>query len=399
VTRAADRAAPVPGVLMVTGVYYPEVSGASLQGRTLIAAFGDRARCRVLTTTSDRSLMRNTEVDGIAVRRVLIDLGRPATKITGAVAMASAFLRDAPSFQIVHLHGFSQKSALLMILARVLGKRTVVKMSSLGHDDPVSFRRRHPLLYRLFARADRLVSIGPAFTAAAAEARLPLGRVVSIPNGVDVARFSPATPERRLAARRDLDLPPEIPVVLCVAFFSAEKRQEALFDAWLDSRTAAGDIALVFAGATRSASGEVDGTIAERIVARARELGLAGRLRLVEHASEIERLYDAADVFVLPSSREGAPNVVLEAMACGLPTIVSRLPGVTDALIDDGQNGILVDVDDRRALAGAIATVLGDRELAHRLAARARETAERRFGIERVAEQYLNMYRGLICVA
>jgi glycosyltransferase involved in cell wall biosynthesis len=388
---------PAPGVLMVTGVYAPEISGASLQCRTLVAALGDRARCRVLTTTSERALAGEDVIDGVPVRRVLVDLVRPATKIAAALAMVRACVRDAPAIDIVHFHGFSQKSAGLMILARLLGKRTVVKMSSLGHDDPISFRRRHPGLYRLYARADRLVSIGPAFAAAYAEAGLPAGRLASIPNGVDVARFSPATPERRLSSRRALNLPPEIPVVLCVGFFSSEKRQEALFDAWVESRAATGDTAIVFAGATRSASEEVDGSIAERIVARAQAIGIADRVRLVEHVSDVERLYDAADVFVLPSSREGAPNVVLEAMASGLPSIVSRLAGVTDALIDSGRDGLLVDVADRRGFADAIATLVGNRELAKQLGRRARETVERSFSIDRVADAYLGMYRTLLC--
>jgi len=394
---SGTRAPQIPGVLMVTGVYYPEISGASLQCRTLIAAFGDRARCRVLTTTSVPSSARTCSVDGVHVRRVRVDLTRPATMITAAIATVWAFLRDAPTFQIVHLHGFSKKSALLMALARLLRKSVVVKTSSLGHDDPVSFHRRHPLLYRLYARADRLVSISPAFTASFTEAQLPADRLVPIPNGVDVRRFTPATSDRRTAAKHGLSLPGEIPVVLCVGFFSPEKRQEALFDAWLGSRATAGDTAIVFAGATLSASEEVDGTIAERIVARARELGIDDRVRLIEHAPDIERLYDAADVFVLPSIREGAPNVVLEAMASGLPCIVTRLPGVTDAMIDDGRSGILVEKDDRQALAAALTTVLRDRDLAQRLGSRARETVERRFAIERVADQYLEMYRGLVC--
>jgi len=184
--------------------------------------------------------------------------------------------------------------------------------------------------------------------------------------------------------------------VLCVAFFSAEKGQETLFDAWLASRTAVGDMALVFAGATRSASQEVDATIAERIRAKARALGVAYRVRFVEQAHDVERLYHAADVFVLPSSREGAPNVVLEAMACGLPAIVSRLPGVTDALIEDGRNGVLIEMGDRAALSAAIADVMRDPEGARRLGTCARATVERDFAIGRVADQYLDLYRSLI---
>lgn len=395
-TARQPRDGFVPRVLMVTGVYYPDISGASLQCRALIAAFGDRARCRVLTTTNTATLLSQTAVDGVPVDRVRVDLTRPWTKMTAALAMALVFLREARRVQLLHLHGFSQKSALLMLLARATGTPVVVKMSSLGHDDPVSLARRHPWLYRLYARADRLISIGPAFASRFHDAGLSPGRLASIPNGVDLARFAPATVQQRLAARRDLGLPPDTPAILCVAFFSAEKQQEALFEAWVDSRATSGDSLLVFAGA-RGGHAEADPSIADRIAARAHALGLDAHVFFIDQRLDVERVYQAADVFVLPSTREGAPNAVIEAMASGLPCIVSHLPGVTDALIDDRRDGILVDAGDRRALAEAIAAVVCDRTLAARLGSSARETAARRFGIDRVANDYLTMYRTLLC--
>ena len=388
---------PAPGVLMVTGVYYPEISGASLQCRTLVAAFGDRVRCRVLTTTSSRALPRTTEVDGVPVRRVIVDLARPWTKLTSAVAMAWTFLRNVSRFEIVHLHGFSEKSALLMLLARVFRKRVVVKMSSVGHDDPISLRRRHPLLYAMFSRADRLVSISPAFAHRYAEAGLPSNRLASIPNGVDLTRFRPAAAECREAVRHELGWADNVPVILCVGFFSGEKQQQTLFQAWVESRAATGETALAFAGATSSTNDEVDPSIAARLLAKARELGLAPRIHLIEKRLDVERVYQAADLFVLPSTREGAPNVVLEAMACGLPCIVARLRGVTDALIEDGESGVLVDPGDTAAFAAAIAAVVRDDAFARRLGTNARNAVARRFAIERVADRYLDLYNGLLC--
>ena len=381
---------------MVTGVYYPEISGASLQCRTLVAALGDRVRCCVLTTTSSRTLPRKAEVDGVPIQRVIVDLDRPLTKIMSAVAMSWTFVRDSPQFEIVHLHGFSQKSILLMLLARILGKRVVVKMSSVGHDDPIGLRRRHPLLYAMFSRADRFISISPAFADRYREADLPGARLVSIPNGVDLIRFSPAAAELRQAVRHELGWPDNVVVILCVGFFSGEKQQQVLFDAWVESRAATADTALTFVGATGSTNSEVDPSIAVRLLASARALGLAARFHLIEKRLDIERVYQAADVFVLPSTREGAPNVVLEAMASALPCIVSRLPGVTDALIEDGQNGVLVEPGDRQALAAAITAVVRDPALARRLGANARTAVARRFAIDRVANEHIDMYRSLL---
>src|SRR6185503_5054830 len=98
---------------MVTGAYAPETSGASLQCRNLIRALGDRADFSVLTTSTDPSLPWQSIVDGTPVRRIAVD---PASRVSKALAierMTTSFLQIASKVDIVHLHGFSQKSVLV----------------------------------------------------------------------------------------------------------------------------------------------------------------------------------------------------------------------------------------------------------------------------------------------
>jgi glycosyltransferase involved in cell wall biosynthesis len=97
----------------------------------------------------------------------------------------------------------------------------------------------------------------------------------------------------------------------------------------------------------------------------------------------------------MPSVREGMPNVLLEAMACGLPVVASRLPGSTTTLIDDDGNGLLCPVGDVAAFTAAIGRVLQDGALGARLGTAARATIEDRYRIELVAEQWLAVYREL----
>jgi glycosyltransferase involved in cell wall biosynthesis len=101
----------------------------------------------------------------------------------------------------------------------------------------------------------------------------------------------------------------------------------------------------------------------------------------------------AADVFALPSRREGLPVALLEAMACGLPCVASRLPGATDTVITHEQDGLLVPPGDAVALATALCRVLADPGLAAQLGRAARKTVTSRFANADVAEQWLNAYR------
>ena len=139
---------------MVTGAYFPELSGAGLQCRALIGKLRDRVDFTVLTTTADATLPVDDVQDGVPVHRVLVNPASTWSKAGASLRIAGAFLRAARRFSIVHFHGFSQKSILLMGLARLKRKRIAVKMTSVGHDDPGSTSREDASLV-LLRRTDR----------------------------------------------------------------------------------------------------------------------------------------------------------------------------------------------------------------------------------------------------
>jgi glycosyltransferase involved in cell wall biosynthesis len=393
--RANNDAGRRPSIMMVTGSYFPETSGAGLQCRALIRACGDRAHFAVLTTALDPGLRARDEVDGVPVRRVCVNArSRVARWLTLPWLIASALDLERGA-DVVHLHGYSEKSAVVSLLARMLRKPVIVKLTSVGHDDPVAMRAKGSLLFGGYRRADRFVAVSPRFEALYADAGLPPGKLQVIPNGVDLDRFRPASPAERMRLRRDLGLPVDGLLVLFVGFFSHEKCPDLLFDAWTDSFGASPASSLVIVGASRSDYYEIDSTMAARVQADAVRLGCQDRLRLVEHTESIELYYRAADVFVLPSKREGLPNALLEAMACGLPSIVSRLPGVTDSVISDGVDGVLVEPGDREALASALRAALCDAERRARLGRAARQTVEARFSLAVTADRYIHLYEEL----
>lgn len=381
---------------MVTGAYYPEVSGAGLQCRELVCTLRDRIVFTILTTTADPSLSTVGEVDGVSVYRITVDVDQFESKLRAAFRLASTFIWLRERFDIVHLHGFSRKSLLLVLLTRIFRKKLVLKLTSVGHDDPVSIHTRGRLAFWCYSRADIFVGVSPRLQQLYYSSGLPREKFWLIPNGVDIERFRPAEQGERLALRKELGLPEELTLILFVGFFSHEKCPDLLFEAWMrilgDASLATG---LVFIGATRSHYYEVDPGLAQKIQAEAQRLGVEKQVVFVETTREIERYYRTADVFVLPSSREGLPNALLEAMATGLPCIVSRLPGVTDGVIDHGVNGLLISPGDGTALEGALRLVLQDPTCAQELGRNARETVEQRYSITQTASRILEAYKCL----
>jgi glycosyltransferase involved in cell wall biosynthesis len=385
-----------PGVLMVTGAYSPEMSGAGLQCRALVRQLGGLVRFTILTTTTDRSLPAKDVRDGVAVHRVFVNPRRAWSKLTAGLRLTRVLLARRGGFSIVHLHGFSQKSMLVVVLALLSGKKIAIKLTSVGHDDPASIRAKGGLAYWCYSRAHMFFGVSPRLQALYEASGLPPDRFRLIPNGVDLERFHPASPDERRALRAGLGLPAEGPVILFVGFFSQEKCPDVLFDAW--SRLAAHgerSSVLVFVGATRSSYYEVDERLAAAIRERAARLGLDTRLHFVEATAEIERYHRAADIFVLPSVREGLPNALLEAMACGAACVATRLPGVTDTLIADQEGGLLVPARDPTALEAALAQLIAEPDRARAMGACARQRIERDFSLAHTARQYLAAYQDM----
>ena len=377
---------------MVTGAYYPELSGGGLQCRELIRALRGRVRFSVLTTSADAAASPEEKVEKVLVQRVGVDVTRLGSLAWASLRLTRRFFALEHHCEIVHIHGFSRKAILLTWLAHLRGKRVLWTFHTGGHDTPQAIRAHGRLAAWAYRRADAYASVSPDLDATHRASGVPDGKSAWIPNGIDLERFHPASAEERQQLRRQLDLPVDQPVVLFVGFFSTEKQPDVLFEAWARLPR---ETTLVLVGATRSKYREVDPALAPRIRNEAQRRGLASRVRFVEQTTSIEEYVRAADVYVLPSSREGLPLALLEAMACGLPCIASRLPGSTDAIIEDGVNGVLIPPGDVVALSAALARLLDRPDEAAAMGARARETVAERFSIVRTAQRYLDLYQRL----
>jgi glycosyltransferase involved in cell wall biosynthesis len=378
---------------MVTGAYHPEISSSALQCRDMARLLDGRAEVRVLTTAVDRHLRRRDLVDDVQVSRVFVDVTSRPSKLMASARMVAALVRLLPWCDVVHIHGFSTKNVIVTGAARMFGRPVVLSLHTAEHDEAPNIRQHSPMAWWAFRRADLYLSVSPRLVDAYLAAGLPAERIRLVPNGIDMGRFTPATLAERIELRQRFGLALDQPVVLFVGFFSQDKQPRIAFDAWMELAHAhAVDATLLFVGATKSAYFEVDEDLATRMRADAAAAGRADRLHFAGMTQDVHDYMRAADVFVLTSRREGLPVALLEAMACGLPCVATRLPGATDTIIDERENGILVPVGDVAAFASALATVLRDRALAEKLGAAARETIARRFANRDVAEQWLLAY-------
>lgn len=380
------------GVLLVTGAWHPEAAGGSLQARALAHACRGRVTLHVLATSRRPDLPAAVDDDGVPVTRLALVPESRASVARAGARLAAALWRLRHEVAVVHLVGWSRKAVLLHALARELGLRVVLRLTSAGADDPVALRARGRLAAWVARDADALVAPSPALRELALRAGIEAGRVRRIDNGVDLDRFRPASPVERAAARAALGLPADSLLALCVGHFAPEKGQRELLAAW--ARGVGRKGVLAFVGAESSSNPEVDAGYAASVRDDALALGLGDRVTFLGHREDVAAVYRAADLFAFASRREGRPNVVLEAMASGLPCVVHRLPGITDDLVEDGVSGHLVEVGDGDGLAAGLAEAVSDpaRRAAWGAAARAAVLPR---SLAACAEAHLALWREL----
>ncbi len=124
----------------------------------------------------------------------------------------------------------------------------------------------------------------------------------------------------------------------------------------------------------------------------ARQLGVAKDVKFWGKQAHVETLIPEADVLLMPSETEAFGLVALEGMACGVPTVATRVGGVSE-LIADGEDGFLAPMGDIAALAAPVVRLLEDEELHGRMARAARRKAETKFTSEAIIPMYEEAYR------
>lgn len=206
-------------------------------------------------------------------------------------------------------------------------------------------------------------------------------------NGVDLGRFVPASGAARTAARLELGIDPDAVVFAFVGRLVRDKGVEELLAAFEQLRRGRPDAVLLLAGEEEP---ELDPLTEE---ARQRLRQLDGVVR-AGWRDEVGPIYAAADVCVLPSYREGLPNCLLEAGACGLPAVATDINGCNE-VVAPGVTGLLVPAKDTVALAGAMGRLL-DPDTRTRMGGAARSRVAERFEREAFCSALTRYYEGLL---
>ena len=369
------------------------IVGGAQETAILIADMLDKSQWTVHLlsgpqTGAEGSLIENARERGIpltiepALRREV----SPARDVQALVRLARFIRRGR--YAVVHTN--SSKAGILGRWAAYLAGVPIIvhTVHGWGHHD-----RQHPLvrhyyvtLERLTQRiTDRLIVVSPRNT----EKGLADGigtpeKYVTIRSGVELERFrQPVRP--RQAVRAALGIPPEAPIVGTVTRLSPQKAPLDFVEAAAQVAAARPDVHFVVVG---------DGPLRAEVEARVAALGLEGCVHLTGLRSDVPDLLHSFDAFALTSLWEGLPRVLPQAMAAGLPMVVTAIDGNAEA-VTDGVNGLLVPPGGPRAFAAGLLRLLEDPALARRMGEAGQARAEE-FSADKMVQDVAALYEALL---
>ena len=276
-----------------------------------------------------------------------------------------------------------------LLLARLLGKPTLVKLTAMGVDDPASILKRRfwgRFFLSILKQADRIILTTADFEQSYAQTNLDQSRAQIIVNGVDTEKFKLIQP-KPTHVRQQLKIPLDAPLVLMVGRVNLGKGADLLWAVWPHILKKHPQAHLLIIGEPtedRLPNGQNLISTLQQMV----------QVHILPYQQEIVPYYQSADLFVLPSRSEGLPNATLEAMAVGLPVVISDIGGHRE-ITHEQKGARFFPSGDAAALKDAILDQL-DQINAPPFLLQNRSAILNRFALNHVAQQYIELYQCLI---
>lgn len=375
-------------VLMLSDYFPPHVGGGVEKVVYEISKrlAGKGVEVVVLTLNTDGA--RDFEVlDDIRVYRCM------AANLTGAIGAQLSVSPSAPfrilevcrkeEPDIVHANNrFFTTTLFAVVLKRLLHKPLVTTL----HLGPMVFessllnmavRSYEGTIGKSIVRlSDKVIAVSEAVKGQAVRLGAEPNDVSVVPNGVDLHEFKPNEERGSDGAKR----------IACVGRLIPNKGVQFLVEASPSVLSSHPDAEFIIVG---------DGPMRDRLVGMAERLGVKHAFRFMGTVPSVSDVLRECRIFVRPSLTEGMPLTVLEAMACGLPVVASRISGTPEVVLD-GETGILVEAGSVGQIAVAITKLLSDGNGATRMGGNGLRLVRERYSWDRAADLVLRVYEGIL---
>lgn len=360
-----------------------DTGGAEMMLAKLVSAMDrDRFPCRVVSLIPPGPVADLIMEQGVDVSDLGLSLGSPRP---GAIFKLWRIIREfKPDVVQTWLY---HADLLGLFTARIFSRAKVVWNIRCSHIDLAQYSRQTAATVKLCSMLSGLPDAVVANSAKGRSFHLDMGyrpkRFEVIPNGFDLSRFAPDR-ARGARIREELGVGPEDLCFTMVARFDPMKDHETLLKAFALLKK--DNVHLILCG---------DGVDPDNasLYGLVEKYSLDGRVRLLGRRSDVPDILAGTDVFVLASKGEGFPNVVGEAMACGVPAAASDVGDVAEIV---GDAGVIVEPENAGALAKALCGMIEmTRKSRQSLGEKGRRRISNLYSLEAAAARYENFYESL----
>lgn len=327
---------------MVSMFFPPAFGGASVQSLRLSKELIRQGYCvEFLSDNGTKHTVRDDHYDGIKVTRLKTFSDNMNSKIRELIFSIKLifFVLHRPDIKIVHFHAVRGLELLTFPILRLMGKKIVLKLTLVGVDDPMAFKQRRflsPFFMAGLKYANSMVAISEELKNRALEAGFDSDVVRKIYNGFDEKNFFIPDQLLKKNLRHQLNIPESAPVFLSIGKIEYRKGYDLLLQAFVDIQKTMPDAILIIVGPDNvEANGYYVNLLSFIAQRELKNICFVGR------QFNVHEFTKASDYFLFCSRQEGFGTVMIEAMACGLPTVAMNIQGVTEDIITDKNIGVI----------------------------------------------------------
>ncbi len=418
-----------PRIYIATHTFLPMLGGAEKQALAHACSLHERGfATTIVTMRFDKNWAAYEIIEGVPVHRVAGTLLTRREKLPGTLrsllyllavlVMSWTFWRHRRHYDIIHLYHLSLETFFFAPLCRLLNKRLVVSVRCADagrHAEQLNKKRlltgsldlneawlrvdereqqegdlvglailgRHAMRFtqiQLHYIGAVIIILSSRMWEYLAAYDFTLPEIQLIPNGVDTRRFHPGAARIPNPGRKEDAL-----TIMCVAKLRYQKGLDTLLYAWYIVHKQVPGAQLVLVG---------NGPLQQQLERMVEALGLKGSVEFAGEQQDVVAQLHQADLSVLSSYWEGMPTALLEAMACALPCVATRVSGSED-IIKHEVNGLLVEPADYEGLAQSLLRLIRNPALARHYGQSAHETIQKHYSLEHITDRYVELYERL----
>lgn len=404
-----------PRVYWLTETFFPPiVGGQEFLASHLTRALASRgADVSVITRQTEPPSAIEERIDGVHIRRI-----SPSGILKGkgwrALPLLLVYLfkllllliRDARHYDVVIVSGVKVMPLIVVPTCKLLKKKGILRIESYFELQEAisaeSLRDMNRFLGRMLVafvdrlrlfvlrRADHIIALSSEIRSALLAIGVPSLRVSQIPNAIDMGKFRPVTADDKQRLRHHLALPPARTLVIYLGRLSRAKGLPMLIEAWPRVVSRHPDLCLLVVGSGHFSFDNCEEDVRNFV----RTHRLENYVRFLGAPDSVHEHLQASDLFVFPSEYEGFSLVLIEALACGLPVVVTSV-GAAPELIQHGQNGFLFPPKSPEAMVAAIEGALEQRARWPAIGQAAHKSVTA-FDLPAVTDQYVKLCHELL---